>query len=72
MLLCVPTGVSSEVHQIQALQLLSLLLPEAHRETLRVNLQSEHRPHWTRPNQTGTDHIASHQTRPDQTQDQTR
>ncbi|KAI3355618.1 hypothetical protein L3Q82_018442, partial [Scortum barcoo] len=28
-------GVSSVVHQVQALQLLSLLLPEAHRDTLR-------------------------------------
>ncbi|XP_047423807.1 rho GTPase-activating protein 28 isoform X2 [Mugil cephalus] len=31
-------GVSSEVHQIQALQLLSLLLPEEHRDTLRALL----------------------------------
>ncbi|XP_077411172.1 rho GTPase-activating protein 28 [Vanacampus margaritifer] len=31
-------GVSGSVHQVQALQLLSLLLPEAHRETLRALL----------------------------------
>ncbi|XP_061569729.1 rho GTPase-activating protein 28 [Cololabis saira] len=31
-------GVSSEVHQIQALQLLSLLLPEAHRQVLKALL----------------------------------
>ncbi|XP_075905134.1 rho GTPase-activating protein 28 isoform X2 [Nelusetta ayraudi] len=31
-------GISSVFHQVQALQLLSLLLPEAHRETLRVLL----------------------------------
>ncbi|KAM3593404.1 uncharacterized protein V6R79_012256 [Siganus canaliculatus] len=31
-------GVSSVVHQVQALQLLALLLPEAHRETLRALL----------------------------------
>uniref|UniRef100_A0A8P4G068 Rho GTPase activating protein 28 n=1 Tax=Dicentrarchus labrax TaxID=13489 RepID=A0A8P4G068_DICLA len=31
-------GISSVVHQVQALQLLSLLLPEAHRETLRAML----------------------------------
>ncbi|XP_041824113.1 rho GTPase-activating protein 28 isoform X3 [Melanotaenia boesemani] len=31
-------GLSSEVHQIQALQLLSLLLPEVHRDTLRALL----------------------------------
>uniref|UniRef100_A0A3Q1F075 Rho GTPase activating protein 28 n=1 Tax=Acanthochromis polyacanthus TaxID=80966 RepID=A0A3Q1F075_9TELE len=31
-------GVSSEVHQVQALQLLSLLLPEVHRDTLRALL----------------------------------
>lgn len=30
-------GISSELHQVQALQLLTLLLPEAHRETLRVH-----------------------------------
>ncbi|XP_029698585.1 rho GTPase-activating protein 28 isoform X3 [Takifugu rubripes] len=30
-------GISSVVHQVQALQLLMLLLPEAHRETLRVS-----------------------------------
>uniref|UniRef100_A0A096LSG1 Rho GTPase activating protein 28 n=1 Tax=Poecilia formosa TaxID=48698 RepID=A0A096LSG1_POEFO len=32
------SGVSSEVHQVQALQLLLLLLPEAHRNTLRALL----------------------------------
>ncbi|KAM9775379.1 rho GTPase-activating protein 18-like isoform 2-T2 [Syngnathus typhle] len=31
-------GVSGSVHQVQALQLLSLLLPEAHRETLKALL----------------------------------
>nr|XP_020481087.1 rho GTPase-activating protein 18-like isoform X3 [Monopterus albus] len=31
-------GISSVVHQVQALQLLTLLLPEAHRETLRALL----------------------------------
>ncbi|XP_036934642.1 rho GTPase-activating protein 28 [Acanthopagrus latus] len=31
-------GISSVLHQVQALQLLSLLLPEAHRETLRALL----------------------------------
>ncbi|KAF1373385.1 hypothetical protein PFLUV_G00260020 [Perca fluviatilis] len=31
-------GVSSVVHQVQALQLLALLLPEAHRDTLRALL----------------------------------
>eukprot|EP00066_Takifugu_rubripes_P027384 XP_011616650.1 PREDICTED: rho GTPase-activating protein 28-like [Takifugu rubripes] len=31
-------GISSVVHQVQALQLLMLLLPEAHRETLRALL----------------------------------
>uniref|UniRef100_A0A3P9MA00 Rho GTPase activating protein 28 n=1 Tax=Oryzias latipes TaxID=8090 RepID=A0A3P9MA00_ORYLA len=31
-------GISSELHQVQALQLLTLLLPEAHRETLRALL----------------------------------
>lgn len=31
-------GISSVVHQVQALQLLMLLLPEAHRETLRVSV----------------------------------
>ncbi|KAM9713023.1 LOW QUALITY PROTEIN: rho GTPase-activating protein 28 [Menidia menidia] len=31
-------GVPSEVHQVQALQLLALLLPEAHRSTLRALL----------------------------------
>uniref|UniRef100_H2MZK7 Rho GTPase activating protein 28 n=1 Tax=Oryzias latipes TaxID=8090 RepID=H2MZK7_ORYLA len=32
------TCISSELHQVQALQLLTLLLPEAHRETLRALL----------------------------------
>uniref|UniRef100_A0A087XTP9 Rho GTPase activating protein 28 n=1 Tax=Poecilia formosa TaxID=48698 RepID=A0A087XTP9_POEFO len=35
---CSVLGVSSEVHQVQALQLLLLLLPEAHRNTLRALL----------------------------------
>ena len=37
LLLLVSAGISSVVHQVQALQLLSLLLPEANRDTLRVN-----------------------------------
>lgn len=37
LLLFVSAGISSVVHQVQALQLLSLLLPEANRDTLRVN-----------------------------------
>ncbi|XP_047205577.1 rho GTPase-activating protein 28 isoform X3 [Girardinichthys multiradiatus] len=35
---CSVLGVSSEVHQVQALQLLLLLLPETHRNTLRALL----------------------------------
>ncbi|KAM4718126.1 LOW QUALITY PROTEIN: rho GTPase-activating protein 28 [Anableps anableps] len=35
---CSVLGVSSEIHQVQALQLLLLLLPEAHRNTLRALL----------------------------------
>uniref|UniRef100_M4AIU6 Rho GTPase activating protein 28 n=1 Tax=Xiphophorus maculatus TaxID=8083 RepID=M4AIU6_XIPMA len=35
---CSVLGVSSEAHQVQALQLLLLLLPEAHRNTLRALL----------------------------------
>lgn len=34
-------GISSVVHQVQALQLLALLLPEANRETLKVNLHPQ-------------------------------
>ncbi|TMS01183.1 Rho GTPase-activating protein 28 [Larimichthys crocea] len=34
-------GISSVVHQVQALQLLVLLLPEANRETLKVNLHPQ-------------------------------
>lgn len=36
MSLFVPVGMSSEVHKVQALQLLLLLLPEVNRDTLRV------------------------------------
>lgn len=41
----VSTGVSSVVHQVQALQLLSLLLPEENRETLRVNPSPQYSRH---------------------------
>lgn len=41
MKMCVPAGIPSELHQVQALQLLTLLLPEVNREILRVKLHPD-------------------------------